>query len=80
MFLRIISLILLVIGAFVVYGSKLINKYIELDKKVKGPKDFEFENKEDEKKYLEQKALATIKVYGLIFVIPGIILAFIAFK
>ena len=80
MILRILSLVLLVIGAFVVYGAKLINKYIELDKKVKGPKDFEFENEEDRAKYLEQKAMATIKVFGLIFVIPGIILAFIAFK
>lgn len=80
MILRILSLVLLVVGAFVVYGAKLINKYIELDKKVTGPKDFEFENEEDGIKYLEQKAIATIKVFGLIFVIPGIILAFIAFK
>ena len=64
MILRILSLVLLAIGAFVVYGAKLINKNIELDKKVNGPKDFEFENEEDGSSILNKKLWQRSKSLG----------------
>ena len=80
MLIRILSLVLLAMGAVVVYGAKLINKKLGIEARLKAPKDFEFKDREDEEKYMQQKALAAIKVFGLVFLIPGIILVFIAFR
>jgi hypothetical protein len=80
MALRVISAILLVLGAAVVYGAKYINRKLCLGSKMKVPENYEFTSDEDREKFIEQKALVTIKLYGLILVIPGLVLAFIAFK
>jgi hypothetical protein len=77
--LRILAFVLLVIGAFIVYGAKIIIKATGFDKKVKIPENFTFSSDEERERYREQKALAVVKVYGLIFVVPGIVLVFIAF-
>jgi hypothetical protein len=77
--LRILAFVLLVIGAFIVYGAKIIIKATGFDKKVKIPENFTFNSDEERERYREQKALAVVKVYGLIFVVPGIVLVFIAF-
>jgi len=77
--LRIAAFVLLVIGAFVVYGARIIIKVTDFDKKVKIPENYTFSSDEEREKFREQKALALVKVYGLIFVVPGIVLIFIAF-
>jgi len=78
--MKIAAVILLVVGAAVVYGAGVINRYVRLDRKMKIPEGFVFENEEEREKFLRQKALAVIKVFGLIFIIPGIILVFITFR
>jgi hypothetical protein len=77
---RIISAVLLILGASVVYGAKLVDKYTGLGKKLKKPDGMEFETEEERNKYIEQRAIVTIKLAGLLIILPGIVLAFIAFK
>ncbi len=77
--LRILAFILIVIGAFIVYGARIIIKATDFDKKVKIPENYTFNSDEEREKFREQKALAVVKVYGLIFVVPGVVLIFIAF-
>ncbi len=77
--MQILAFVLLIIGAFVVYGAGIINKYFKIEEKMKIPQHYEFASAEEKDKYKRQKALAAIKLFGLIFVIPGIVLIFIYF-
>jgi hypothetical protein len=78
--IRIISAVLLILGASIVYGAKLVYKYTGLGKKLKKPESMEFETEEERNKYIEQRAVVTVKLAGLLIILPGIVLAFIAFK
>lgn len=78
--MQILAFVLLITGAVIVYGAGLINKRFMIEQKMKVPEHYEFASEEDKDKYRKQKALAAIKLFGLVFVIPGIVLIFIYFR
>mgnify|MGYP001499235459 CR=1 FL=1 len=71
-FLKVTVLILFAIGAFVVLlASKIESKYQMRNKEtIKGSEQFEEKEIESLKK---QKAVIRVKLYGLVFLIPGMI-------
>lgn len=77
--LKIIAIILMAIGAFINYGAKLIVNRLSLAEKVNVTEAQELPDEELEK-YRLTKAIARVKVVGLLVMLPGVFLVFIAFK
>ncbi len=77
--LKIIAIILMAMGAFINYGAKLIVNRLSLAEKVNVTEAQELTGEELEK-YRMTKAIARVKVVGLLVMLPGVFLVFIAFK
>lgn len=78
-FVKIASIILIAIGAVVNYGSSIIVKRMDLAAKMKVKEAHEL-TAEDLEKYKHQKAIVRVKIVGLLLLLPGVILALIAYK
>jgi len=79
MFLKVIAVVFFVAGAIVVFGSRYIVERFQLYKNSK----CEFEdqmNEEEIKQYKTRRAELNIKMFGMLIVLPGIILMLIKFK
>lgn len=77
--LKIIALTIIAIGAFINYGAKLIVNRMGLAEKVNVAEAQELTGEELEK-YKLTKAIARVKVVGLLVMLPGVFLVFIAFR
>lgn len=71
--LKIIAFILMAIGAFINYGAKLFVSKLGLADKIEAKEAEEFTGEELEK-YKFTKALARVKVVGLIVLLAGVII------
>ncbi len=77
--LKIISCILILIGALTNYGAKLIVKRLNLVEKINANEAEEFTGKEYEQ-YKLTKAIARVKVIGVLIMLPGVFLILYAFR
>jgi hypothetical protein len=78
-FLKALAFLLVVMGALTVFGARFIVKKYNLDKTEKC--NFESEMSDGEiEKYKYDKALVKIKMIGMLFAVPGIIILMIIFK
>lgn len=77
--LKIISALLIVIGAVINYAARIIVKRLSLEQRVTVREAHEFSSEELEK-YKQMKALSIVKLAGFIVLFPGVILVFFAFK
>lgn len=77
--LRILAFIFLIPGALMVFSARQVVEKFKLDERVSC--DFEHEMNEDElAQYKIGKAVLNFKMLGMLVVLPGLILVFIAFK
>jgi hypothetical protein len=77
--LKIIAFVLIAAGAFINYGAKLIVNRLKLADKMNASEAGEFSDEELEK-YKMTKAIARVKVVGVLVMLPGVILIYIAFR
>ncbi len=77
--LKIVAFILIIVGAFINYGAKLIVKRLDLAQKVKVEEAAELAGDELEA-YKLTKAIARVKVVGLLIMLPGVLLIFVAYR
>ena len=73
--LKIVAFVLMSIGAFINYGGKLIVNRMGLAEKMEVKEAQEFLG-EELKKYKYTKALARVKVVGLIILLVGVMIVF----
>ncbi len=77
--LKILAGFFLLAGFATVIEAKNIMKKFSLDKKVKLENEHEMDADEAED-YRKLKATVSIKLYGMLIVLPGLILTLIAFR
>lgn len=77
--IKIIALVLMAIGAFISYGAKLIVNRFGLAEKMNAKEAQEFSSEELEK-YKLTKAIARVKVVGLLVLLAGVIMVFSAYR
>ena len=79
MFLKVLALLIVAVGALIVFGAKTIVEKYELDKRIK--EDFENEMTEEEIiNYKKQRAIVNIKTIGKIVALPGLVMVLFLFK
>jgi len=79
MFLKVLALLIVAVGALIVFGAKTIVEKYELDKRIK--EDFENEMTEEEIiNYKKQRAIVNIKTIGMIVALPGLVMVLFLFK
>ncbi|NLP00063.1 MAG: hypothetical protein GX386_07195 [Clostridiaceae bacterium] len=77
--LKIIAFTLLLIGSLINYGAKLIVKRLNLFEKIDADEAEELTGEEFEQ-YKMTKAIAKVKVVGVLIMLPGAFLIFYAFR
>ncbi|MCX7774377.1 MAG: hypothetical protein N2376_14860 [Clostridia bacterium] len=77
--LKIAAVALVIIGAIINYGAGLIVKKMNLAQKMEVKEAGVFTPEELEK-YKMTKAIARVKMVGLVALLPGVLLVFIAFR
>jgi hypothetical protein len=77
--LKIIAFTLLLIGSLTNYGAKLIVKRMNLLEKIDADEAEELTGEEFEQ-YKLTKAIARVKVVGVLIMLPGAFLIFYAFR
>jgi hypothetical protein len=77
--LKIIAGILIVSGFAIVIGAKGLVKKFNLDKKVAISNESEM-GEDEARDYRFVKATVSIKLYGMLIALPGLVLTLIAFK
>lgn len=78
--LKAAAVILIVLGAAVNYSAGYIVKCLSLDRRIDAGEAGEELYGEDLEKYRHVKALSLVKLVGFLILIPGAVLAFIAFR
>ena len=79
LFLKIVGFIFLVPGVLLVFASRWLVRKYGLDNNVKCEFASEI-TEEDLKEYRYNKAVANLKMLGMLIVLPGIALVLIAFR
>ena len=79
MLIKIIAFILIILGALINYGAKLIVKRTRLVDKINVDEAMNLPTN-DLEGYRLTKATVRIKLLGLMLMLPGVILVFIAFR
>ena len=79
LFLKIFAAVLVVAGFVVILLAKKVVTRFGLDKRVKIADDMELSD-EDLAEYKQLKATVTVKMLGMLVVLPGLIMTLIAFK
>ncbi len=77
--LKIIAFTLILIGALTNYGAKLIVKHLNLVEKINASEAEELTGEEFEL-YKSTKAVARVKVVGVLIMLPGVFLILYAFR
>lgn len=77
--LKIIAITLIIIGALTNYGAKLIVRRMNLVEKINAKEAEEFTGEEYER-YRFTKAIARVKVVGMLIMLPGVFLILYAFR
>ncbi|MEN8905249.1 MAG: hypothetical protein ABF289_04755 [Clostridiales bacterium] len=77
--LKVISILLVLAGSFIVYLAKVIMRKYKLDQKIKCKYEDEL-NDEEIRDYKINSALIKIKLVGFGLFLPGVILVVIVFK
>lgn len=79
MFLKVLALLFIIVGAVVTFGSSKFVEMYKLDEKVK----ISYENELSEEellKYKKQQAIVKVKMIGMVICLPGFILVLLLFK
>ena len=77
--LKILAIVLVGFGSFVVFGARTLTEKFGFPEKVTC--SFESELTEEEiSNYKEDKAVLNLKMLGILFVLPGIVLVLLFFK
>jgi hypothetical protein len=79
MTLKIIAFVLILVGAIINYGAKLIVKWMNLAEKIDAKEAAELTGEEFEQ-YKLTKAIARVKVAGVLIMLPGVFLIFYTFR
>jgi multisubunit Na+/H+ antiporter MnhG subunit len=79
MAIKILAFILVILGAIVSYGAGFIVDRLKLSQRVKVA-DAEMFDAEGLEKYKRMKAMSIVKLMGLVVLLPGVILVFIAYR
>lgn len=77
--LKILAGVFLLAGFLTILEAKKLVQRLRLDKKVKISGEHEM-NEEDAQDYRLVKATVSVKMIGMLIVLPGLILSLIAFK
>ncbi|NLX64310.1 MAG: hypothetical protein GX022_06010 [Clostridiaceae bacterium] len=79
MTLKIIAFVLILIGAVINYGAGLIAIIMNLAEKTDAKEAEELSGEELER-YKQTKAIARVKIIGLLIMLPGVFLVFYSFR
>ena len=77
--LKIIGFMLIVIGAIINYGAKLIAKRMNLAERIKVDEAAEL-SEDALEEYKQTKAMVRVKVAGLLVLLPGVFLLFYLYR